>query len=219
MSNTSVRNPPLDDYDRTLLANVHPTEWVNPTPRRPYHLVVIGAGAAGLVTAAAAAGLGARVALVERESMGGDCLNVGCVPSKALLRVARVAATVRQASSFGVHVPAGMQVDFAEAMQRMRRLRASISPHDSADRFSQLGVQRVLWTSVLHRPLSDSSRRPGWIPPRAEIQEGSHRHWSSSLSACDSGTRRRRLPDQRDLVFLDGAAATTWRHRQRPHWL
>lgn len=131
---------PFDEHNQRLKDNVHPADWVNPTPTRPYHLVVIGAGTAGLVTAAGAAGLGARVALVERELMGGDCLNVGCVPSKGIISSARVAATIRQAKEFGVDVPGGTQVDFAAVMERMRRLRASISPHDSAKRFSDLGV-------------------------------------------------------------------------------
>ena len=73
----------------------------------------------GLVTAAGAAGLGAKVAIIERSLMGGDCLNVGCVPSKGVISAARAAAAVRNASEFGVHVPEGVQVDFAAAMQRM----------------------------------------------------------------------------------------------------
>src|SRR3954447_10051883 len=96
---------PGDAHARALVANVHPPDWVNPTPAARYNLVVLGAGTAGLVCAAGAAGLGARVAIVERELMGGDCLNVGCVPSKALLRAARAAASVRDAGSFGVRVP------------------------------------------------------------------------------------------------------------------
>jgi pyruvate/2-oxoglutarate dehydrogenase complex dihydrolipoamide dehydrogenase (E3) component len=113
---------------------------MNPKPAARYNLVVIGAGTAGLVSAAGAAGLGAKVALVERHLMGGDCLNVGCVPSKALIGAARVAAAVRDAGEFGVHVPEGMRVDFGKAMERMRRLRASIAPNDSAKRFRELGV-------------------------------------------------------------------------------
>ena len=83
---------PYDEHNRRLESNVHPADWENPKPRDRYHLVVIGAGTAGLVTAAGAAGLGAKVALIERELMGGDCLNVGCVPSKALIGAGRVAA-------------------------------------------------------------------------------------------------------------------------------
>src|SRR5262245_64469757 len=94
---------PDDPHDRSLVANVHPPDWVNPIPAPRYNLVVLGAGTAGLVCAAGAAGLGARVALVERELLGGDCLNVGCVPSKALLRSARAAAAVRDAEQVGAH--------------------------------------------------------------------------------------------------------------------
>src|SRR6056297_754267 len=123
---------PLDEFNQDLQANVHPRDWVNPTPSGRYNLVVVGAGTAGLVTAAGAAGLGAKVALVERDLMGGDCLNVGCVPSKAIISSARVAATVRDAKPFGVQVPDGLQIDFLAVMERMRRLRSGISPHDSA---------------------------------------------------------------------------------------
>ena len=88
---------PLDEFNQSLQANVHPPGWNNPTPSGRYNLVVIGAGTAGLVTAAGAAGLGAKVALIERGLMGGDCLNVGCIPSKALISAGRVAASVRRA--------------------------------------------------------------------------------------------------------------------------
>ncbi len=131
---------PLDEHNRRLADNVHPAEWKNPEPTQPYHLVVIGAGTAGLVTAAGAAGLGARVALIERELMGGDCLNVGCVPSKGLIGPARVAATVHEARAFGVNVPGDTSVEFGDVMERMRAKRAAISPADSAERFRDLGV-------------------------------------------------------------------------------
>ncbi len=131
---------PWDEHNRRLRAHVHPTDWVNPEPAPRYNLVVIGGGTAGLVTAAGAAGLGAKVALIERHLLGGDCLNVGCVPSKALIRAARTAAEVRRAGDFGVHVNGEVGVDFAAVMERMRRLRADLSPHDSAARFRELGV-------------------------------------------------------------------------------
>ena len=140
MDHEVVQLTPYNEHNKALESNVHPPEWQNPSPDQPYHLVVIGAGTAGLVTAAGAAGLGARVALIERELMGGDCLNVGCVPSKGVIRAARVAATVRDAAPFGVNVPDGSGVDFEKAMDRMRELRAKISPADSAKRFSELGV-------------------------------------------------------------------------------
>ncbi len=134
---------PDDEYNRQLVAHVHPTEWINPTPKECYDLVVVGAGTAGLVTAAGAAGLGARVALVERHLMGGDCLNVGCVPSKALISAARAAAWVRNGRPFGVHVN-DVSIDFSHMMERLRRLRAEISRHDSAERFRSLGVDVFL---------------------------------------------------------------------------
>ena len=135
---------PWDTHNQKLIANVHPADWKNPTPAKRYNLVVIGGGTAGLVSAIGAAGLGAKVALIEKHLLGGDCLNVGCVPSKAILRAARAAAAVREAAGFGVQVPDGVTVDFAKAMERMRRLRADISPHDSAKRFTELGVDVFL---------------------------------------------------------------------------
>ncbi len=86
---------PRDEHNLKLIANVHPPDWVNPEPAGRYNLVVIGAGTAGLVSAIGAAGMGAKVALVERHLMGGDCLNVGCVPSKTIIRAGRAAADHR----------------------------------------------------------------------------------------------------------------------------
>ncbi|HEY6006574.1 MAG TPA: mercuric reductase [Anaeromyxobacter sp.] len=132
---------PLEDvHDRRLVENVHPPGWTNPRPKGRYDLVVIGAGTAGLVSAVGAAGLGARVAIVERHRMGGDCLNVGCVPSKGVLRASRAAAAVREAGEYGVRVGGRVEVDFRAAMERMRRLRAGISPNDSARRLAGLGI-------------------------------------------------------------------------------
>ena len=136
---------PEDAYNQALVANVHPRDWTNPEPAPSYNLVVLGGGTAGLITAAGAAGLGAKVALVEREHLGGDCLNVGCVPSKALLRAARAVADVRDADQYGVEVPPGTRVNFPAVMERMRRLRSEISPHDSAQRYrDELGVDVFL---------------------------------------------------------------------------
>jgi pyruvate/2-oxoglutarate dehydrogenase complex dihydrolipoamide dehydrogenase (E3) component len=135
---------PLDEHNRRLREHVHPPGWANPEPRERYHLVVVGAGTGGLVTAAIGAALGAKVALVERHLMGGDCLNVGCVPSKAVLRAARAWAETREAAArFGAPVATG-EGDFGRAMERMRRIRAGIAPHDSAERFRELGVDVFL---------------------------------------------------------------------------
>ncbi|MFV1958928.1 MAG: FAD-dependent oxidoreductase, partial [Planctomycetota bacterium] len=135
---------PFDEHNRRLQESTHPPAWKNPTPDGRYNLVVVGAGTAGLVAAAGAAGLGAKVALVERNLLGGDCLNVGCVPSKALIRCARAAADARDGERFGVRIEGEVRVDFAAVMERMRRLRADIAPNDSAARFQGLGVDVYL---------------------------------------------------------------------------
>jgi len=140
----TVTVEPADQHNRNLVENVHPSSWTNPDPSGRYNLVVVGTGTAGLVTAAGAAGLGAKVALVEKHLLGGDCLNVGCVPSKALLRAARAHADARDAGEYGVAVPPGVRIDFDAVMERMRRLRASLSHHDSAHRFRELGVDVYL---------------------------------------------------------------------------
>lgn len=140
MQEHALKHEPLDTYNRALVENLHPANWINPEPATRYNIVVIGAGTAGLVTAAGAAILGAKVALVERDFMGGDCLNFGCVPSKALIRAALAAAEVRGAHRFGVEVPAGVTVNFPAVLERMRKLRVELSPIDSAERFRKLGV-------------------------------------------------------------------------------
>ncbi|HVG08192.1 MAG TPA: mercuric reductase [Thermoanaerobaculia bacterium] len=136
---------PRDEHNLRLIANVHPTDWVNPEPAERYHMVVIGAGTAGLVSAAGAAGLGARVAIIERHLMGGDCLNVGCVPSKGIIRASRAWQDARQAAErFGGPRTTDGSGNFGAAMERMRRLRAGISVHDSATRFRSLGIDVFL---------------------------------------------------------------------------
>src|SRR5271170_3819574 len=108
MPSHALKHEPLDAYNLALTENLHPSGWINPTPADRYNMVVIGAGTAGLVTAAGAAGLGAKVALIERDLMGGDCLNFGCVPSKALIASSRAAASARNAKRLGVIVPDGV---------------------------------------------------------------------------------------------------------------
>jgi pyruvate/2-oxoglutarate dehydrogenase complex dihydrolipoamide dehydrogenase (E3) component len=132
---------PLDSYNRQLVDRVHPPDWANPTPQAEYDLVVIGAGTAGLVVAAGSAGLGIglKIALIEREYMGGDCLNVGCVPSKCLIRSARAVGEIKSAAKLGV-IAQAMSVDFGLVMERMRQVRSGISENDSAQRFKDLGI-------------------------------------------------------------------------------
>jgi len=140
----SVVVRPADAHNARLVSYLHPADWQNPTPAPCYNLVVIGAGTAGLVTAAGAAGLGAKVALIEKHLLGGDCLNVGCVPSKAMIRCSRAAFDLNEGGRFGVRIPTPARADFSAVMERMRRLRADLSPHDSAQRFAKLGVDVFL---------------------------------------------------------------------------
>ena len=127
-------NEPDELLQQRWRDSVFPADYRNPVPAPGYNLVVIGAGPAGLVTAIAAAGLGAKVALVERHAMGGDCLNVGCVPSKTLLAAAS----------------SGMS--FAAAMSRVRAVRADIAPHDSVRRYADAGVDVFLGTARFTGP-------------------------------------------------------------------
>jgi len=106
------------------------------------NVIVIGAGSAGLVAALIAATVRARVSLVERHRMGGDCLNTGCVPSKALIRTARIADYLRRAPEFGL-APVEVSVRFPEAMERVQRVIRTIEPHDSVERFTGLGVNCI----------------------------------------------------------------------------
>lgn len=137
---------PMDEYNQKLLSYVHPLNWKNPKPAECYDLVVIGAGTAGLVVAGGAAllSVGVKVALIEKHLMGGDCLNFGCVPSKSLIRSSRVVGEMWNGKNYGINTPKYVDVDFPAVMERMRRIRAGISPHDSAERFQKMGVDVFL---------------------------------------------------------------------------
>jgi pyruvate/2-oxoglutarate dehydrogenase complex dihydrolipoamide dehydrogenase (E3) component len=128
-----------------------PAPASSPPKRFDTNLVVIGAGSAGLVTAYVAAAAKARVTLIEREKMGGDCLNTGCVPSKAIIRSAKVASYVRRAREFGLEA-GPVHVDFAQVMQRVRNVIAAIEPHDSAERYTGLGVDCIDGSARLLSP-------------------------------------------------------------------
>lgn len=139
-----TRSPSLqpdDPHNAELLKNVHPQDWTNPHPAARYNLVVLGAGTAGIVAATGAGLLGGKVAIVERALLGGDCLNWGCVPSKALIRSARAAHEVRTASRFGVTIAGEPTVDFAAVMDRVRGIRTKISSHDSVKHFEKYHVE------------------------------------------------------------------------------
>ena len=137
---TLSMSTPQDAYERERMANLRPEGWRNPRPSAPYHLVVIGAGPGGVAAAEVASALGARVALIERNIIGGDRLNYGCIPSKTLIRTANLYADMRDAERFGAQVPGDIKVDFAAAMARVRRIRAHLSAEDSAKRLTRQGV-------------------------------------------------------------------------------
>jgi pyruvate/2-oxoglutarate dehydrogenase complex dihydrolipoamide dehydrogenase (E3) component len=168
-----------DVHDQQLIENCHPPHWINPMPAGKYNLVVIGAGTAGLVSAAGAAGLGARVALIEHNLMGGDCLNVGCVPSKAVIRAARAAYDARNGKAFGVQFDCKPEIGFSAAMERMRKLRAGISGHDSAERFRKLGVDVFIGNGR-------------FVKPNAVEVDGKHLDFDRAVIA--TGARAAELP-------------------------
>jgi pyruvate/2-oxoglutarate dehydrogenase complex dihydrolipoamide dehydrogenase (E3) component len=130
----------LDEFSLTLLKNVFPSDWKNPVPQELYDLVVIGGGPGGMTAATIAKNLGAKVALVEKEHLGGECLSVGCIPSKALIKSSRIANAVRDAKEFGIDIPDGWKVDFDFVMKRVHRLQSRLAPHDSAQHFQHLGI-------------------------------------------------------------------------------
>ncbi len=138
--NETPGNGSADDHDREHVANTRPSNWRNPQPDGPYQLAIIGAGPAGIAAAELAASLGAKVALIERNAIGGVNLGTGSVPSKTLIRTSRMYADMRDAQNYGASVPYDIDVDFAAAMQRLRRIRARLSRDDSAWRLAAAGV-------------------------------------------------------------------------------
>ena len=123
----NIQRYPGAEFDDIAWGLLSPTDYQNPQPQPRYHLVVVGAGPAGLISAIGAAGLGAKVALIERHRMGGDCLNVGCMPSKALLAFSKQRGA-----------------DFQHAFAWLREVRAGIAPHDSVERYTEAGVDVFL---------------------------------------------------------------------------
>ncbi|MDK2792363.1 MAG: hypothetical protein PWQ25_1226 [Deferribacteres bacterium] len=141
---SSLNLSPKDIYNEKLLSNVHPKDWVNPEPEPIYNLVVLGAGTAGLISAIITASLGGKVALVEKDLMGGDCLNVGCVPSKSLIASAKAAHMLKNAGIYGFEKTQPDRENFVNVMERLRKIRAEISKNDSVRRYRELGVDVFL---------------------------------------------------------------------------
>ncbi|MCC6215717.1 MAG: mercuric reductase [Polyangiaceae bacterium] len=183
----STREIPMDSRKSSRQDEIS-TDWKNPTPSGRYNLVVVGAGTAGLVSAIGAAGLGAKVALVERGLMGGDCLNYGCVPSKALIRSARAVFDATHAGPFGLR-GGGATVDFSAIMERMRRLRAGIAHHDSAQRFREAGVEVFLGQ--------------GTFVGRSELQVGDARlRFAKAVIATGARAASPLIPGLAEVGFL-----------------
>lgn len=185
---------PMDEHNRRLVANAHPAEYRNPRAERGrYNLVVIGAGTAGLVGSIATAGMGGKSALIKRHLLGGDCLNFGCVPSKSIIRSARVIGELRRAAELGVHVPEGVRVDFAAVMARMRGLRAEISHDDSMARLQREGVAVFL----------GEARFTG--PDTVEVFDGAERQtlrFAKALIATGGRARELPLPGLAEAGYL-----------------
>ena len=127
-------------------------KWRKPA-RFDRNLVVIGGGSAGLVTAYIAAAVKAKVTLIEKHQMGGDCLNTGCVPSKALIRSAKLLSQIRRSAEFGIR-QANAEFDFAEVMERVQRVIRTVAPHDSVERYTGLGVDVIVGTAKITSPWS-----------------------------------------------------------------
>lgn len=129
----------LDESRSQLVELVGSNNWREPTPLDCYDLIVLGGGTAGLVSAVGAASLGARVALIEKDLLGGDCLHTGCVPSKALLASGSILQKLRECSQFGISV-GSVEVNFLDILQRISNIRTKLANHDSVERLSRIGV-------------------------------------------------------------------------------
>lgn len=128
------------------------SKWTKPT-HFDRNLIAIGAGSGGLVTAYISAAVNAKVTLIEKHKMGGDCLNTGCVPSKALLRSAKAIHEIKKASQLGIQI-GHQEVDFAQVMARVQQVIAQVEPHDSIERYTDLGVECIQGNAKILSPWS-----------------------------------------------------------------
>jgi pyruvate/2-oxoglutarate dehydrogenase complex dihydrolipoamide dehydrogenase (E3) component/uncharacterized membrane protein YdjX (TVP38/TMEM64 family) len=172
-----------------------------------YNMVVIGAGSAGLVSAYIAAATKAKVALVEEHRMGGDCLNTGCVPSKALIRSAKLLSHIARSREFGVK-RATAEFDFAEVMQRVERVINSVEPHDSVERYTALGVECVQGRATITSP---------WT---VEVESAAGRRVLSTRSIVIAAGARPTVPPIPGLDAVGYVTSdTVWNLRERPRRL
>jgi pyruvate/2-oxoglutarate dehydrogenase complex dihydrolipoamide dehydrogenase (E3) component/uncharacterized membrane protein YdjX (TVP38/TMEM64 family) len=183
-------------------------KWAHLKPRRfDYNMVVIGAGSAGLVSAYIAAATKARVALVEKHKMGGDCLNTGCVPSKALLRSAKLLSHIARSKEVGI-AEASARFDFADVMARVQRVIRAVEPHDSVERYSALGVECVAGSAKITSPWTVEVRTaagPRTLTTRSIVIAAGARPFVPPIPGLD------------EVGYL--TSDTVWNLRERPRRL
>lgn len=140
MNNQAFGN---DEFTEKLIQEVFPSNWKNPKPAEMYDLLVLGGGPGGMQSTTIARSLGAKVAIVEKTHLGGECLNAGCIPSKAMLRSSRIAADIRDAKEYGIDV-SEWKINIPAIMQRVHRLQSTFAGHDSAEHFDKMGADVFL---------------------------------------------------------------------------
>lgn len=134
----------FQDFQNNFKRNTFPPDWINPKAEEKYDLLVVGGGPGGMTAAAFARSFNVRVALVEKEHLGGECLNYGCIPSKAMFRSSKLAQKIRHASEYGIEVQKNWKVDFGAVMRRVHEIQTILSPTDSPNRFKDLGIDVFL---------------------------------------------------------------------------
>ena len=171
---TSPPAPKNCNPEPLFVENVHPPKWRNPEPAGRYDFVVIGAGPAGLLAAHKAATHGKKVALIERDRLGGECLNSGCIPSKTIIRTSRLYEEMRNAENYGARVPSDISVDFPFLMERMRRVRARISNQSFSPKLlTSSGVDLFFGSACFTGPAAISVDRANIRFRKALIATGS----------------------------------------------